>query len=245
MTGTRNNSETLASALKQPSPLCRINIRKGLNSLKREIPGGDTFMHLGLQRVDLNAFIYHKCLKSKQPNKSFGTFWNKIWPWLCCYLKANEQIQRENFGKSSFVWGLLGGWVMDADTGGCVSMFPPCRPGQRDHRFNGWWAAGAPAHHRAARGNRFTLSFLSCCRLSFSGSSVPGVMDPFPVFLPQAEKARSLGAIVYCVGVKDFNETQVKPLPVPRIPAASGRLATFPYVPNIWSGVRINSSTSL
>lgn len=33
------------------------------------------------------------------------------------------------------------------------------------------------------------------------------------VILPlfqQAEKARSLGAIVYCVGVKDFNETQVK-----------------------------------
>lgn len=25
----------------------------------------------------------------------------------------------------------------------------------------------------------------------------------------QAERARSLGAIVYCVGVKDFNETQV------------------------------------
>uniref|UniRef100_A0A8D0AWV9 ANTXR cell adhesion molecule 1c n=1 Tax=Sander lucioperca TaxID=283035 RepID=A0A8D0AWV9_SANLU len=29
----------------------RVNIRKGLNSLKREIPGGDTFMHLGLERV--------------------------------------------------------------------------------------------------------------------------------------------------------------------------------------------------
>lgn len=29
-------------------------------------------------------------------------------------------------------------------------------------------------------------------------------------FLSQAARARALGAIVYCVGVKDFNETQVK-----------------------------------
>ncbi len=36
------------------SLLCRIDIRKGLNALKREIPGGDTFMHLGLQRVSLS-----------------------------------------------------------------------------------------------------------------------------------------------------------------------------------------------
>uniref|UniRef100_A0A674MKL2 ANTXR cell adhesion molecule 1c n=1 Tax=Takifugu rubripes TaxID=31033 RepID=A0A674MKL2_TAKRU len=32
----------------------RIDIRKGLNALKRVIPGGDTFMHLGLQRVYSN-----------------------------------------------------------------------------------------------------------------------------------------------------------------------------------------------
>lgn len=44
--------------------------------------------------------------------------------------------------------------------------------------------------------------------------SIPDVMDPFPVFPQQAETARSLGAIVYCVGVKDFNETQVNSLPV-------------------------------
>uniref|UniRef100_A0A3Q3KT15 Anthrax toxin receptor 1 n=1 Tax=Mastacembelus armatus TaxID=205130 RepID=A0A3Q3KT15_9TELE len=31
----------------------RVDIRKGLNALKREIPGGDTFMHLGLQRVSV------------------------------------------------------------------------------------------------------------------------------------------------------------------------------------------------
>lgn len=30
----------------------------------------------------------------------------------------------------------------------------------------------------------------------------------FPVYV-QAQRARSLGAIVYCVGVKDFNQTQV------------------------------------
>lgn len=95
---------------------------------------------------------------------------------------------------------------MDADTGSYVSS----RPGQRDHRLNGWRAAGAPAHHRAGRGSRVPLDFLSCRRHSFGCSSVPDVIDPLPVFLRQAEKARSLGAIVYCVGVKDFNETQVK-----------------------------------
>lgn len=29
----------------------RETIRKGLNVLRREIPGGDTFMHLGLEKV--------------------------------------------------------------------------------------------------------------------------------------------------------------------------------------------------
>uniref|UniRef100_A0A3B4TTE6 ANTXR cell adhesion molecule 1c n=1 Tax=Seriola dumerili TaxID=41447 RepID=A0A3B4TTE6_SERDU len=38
----------------------RVDIRKGLNALKREIPGGDTFMHLGLQRVtQLYVFSRH------------------------------------------------------------------------------------------------------------------------------------------------------------------------------------------
>lgn len=32
--------------------LPREYIRKGLNVLKREIPGGDTFMHLGLEQVE-------------------------------------------------------------------------------------------------------------------------------------------------------------------------------------------------
>uniref|UniRef100_A0A665UWE1 Anthrax toxin receptor 1 n=1 Tax=Echeneis naucrates TaxID=173247 RepID=A0A665UWE1_ECHNA len=35
----------------------RLDIRKGLNALKREIPGGDTFMHLGLQRVSTASVI--------------------------------------------------------------------------------------------------------------------------------------------------------------------------------------------
>lgn len=119
---------------------------------------------------------------------------------------------------------------MDAVTGRYLSS----RPGQRDHRLNGRRAAGGPAHQRAARGNRFMLDFLSCRRLGFSCSSIPDVIEAFPVFVQQAEKARSLGAIVYCVGVKDFNETQVKPLPVPRIPAASDGLTCFPYVLHIW-----------
>lgn len=38
--------------------LCRVDIRKGLNALKREIPGGDTFMHLGLQRVSLCCSVF-------------------------------------------------------------------------------------------------------------------------------------------------------------------------------------------
>lgn len=40
-------------------PLCRVDIRKGLNSLKREIPGGDTFMNLGLKMVVLFHDAFH------------------------------------------------------------------------------------------------------------------------------------------------------------------------------------------
>ncbi|KAJ8250738.1 hypothetical protein COCON_G00226600 [Conger conger] len=87
----------------------RDKIQKGLNSLKKEIPGGDTFMHLGLE-------------------------------------KANEQIYYENYGTASVIIALTDGElnVQQLDTA------------QRE-----------------------------------------------------AERARSLGAIVYCVGVKDFNETQL------------------------------------
>ncbi|KAJ8284712.1 hypothetical protein COCON_G00035620 [Conger conger] len=87
----------------------RDEIRKRLNVLSREIPGGDTFMHLGLQ-------------------------------------KANEQIQRENFGTASVIIALTDGEL-------------------NEHQ-------------------------LTDAQL-------------------EAERARSLGAIVYCVGVKDFNETQL------------------------------------
>uniref|UniRef100_A0A672FDC6 ANTXR cell adhesion molecule 1c n=1 Tax=Salarias fasciatus TaxID=181472 RepID=A0A672FDC6_SALFA len=37
----------------------RVNIRKGLNALKREVPGGDTFMHLGLQDVSFVILRLH------------------------------------------------------------------------------------------------------------------------------------------------------------------------------------------
>ncbi|KAM9424590.1 anthrax toxin receptor 1 [Pholidichthys leucotaenia] len=87
----------------------RVDIIKGLNALKKEIPGGDTFMHLGLQR-------------------------------------ANEQIRKENAGTASVIIALTDGEL-------------------HDHQF----------------------------------------IDA----QKQARDARSLGAIVYCVGVKDFNETQL------------------------------------
>uniref|UniRef100_A0A672YXQ6 ANTXR cell adhesion molecule 1c n=1 Tax=Sphaeramia orbicularis TaxID=375764 RepID=A0A672YXQ6_9TELE len=88
---------------------CRVDIQKGLNALKREIPGGDTFMHLGLQR-------------------------------------ANEQIHRENFGTASVIIALTDGELQE---------------------------------HQLITAQQ------------------------------EAERARALGAIVYCVGVKDFNETQL------------------------------------
>ncbi|XP_072311817.1 anthrax toxin receptor 1 [Eucyclogobius newberryi] len=87
----------------------RVDIQKGLNVLEREIPGGDTFMNLGLQR-------------------------------------ANEQIHRENFGTASVIIALTDGELQE---------------------------------HQLITAQQ------------------------------EAERARSLGAIVYCVGVKDFNETQL------------------------------------
>ncbi|XP_027014891.1 anthrax toxin receptor 1 isoform X2 [Tachysurus fulvidraco] len=87
----------------------RDQITKGLNVLRKEIPGGDTFMHLGLQ-------------------------------------KANEQIHQENFGKASVIIALTDGELNE---------------------------------------------------------------QPLIAAQQEAARARALGAIVYCVGVKDFNETQL------------------------------------
>ncbi|XP_014328242.2 anthrax toxin receptor 1-like [Xiphophorus maculatus] len=87
----------------------RVNIQKGLNALKKEKPGGDTLMDLGLQR-------------------------------------ANDQIRKENFGTASVIIALTDGDL------------------QEQQLFDAQ---------------------------------------------QQAEEARRLGAIVYCVGVKDFNETQL------------------------------------
>ncbi|CAF92825.1 unnamed protein product, partial [Tetraodon nigroviridis] len=121
----------------------RINIRKGLNALKREIPGGDTIMHLGLQ-------------------------------------KANEQIKRENFGPASVIIALTDGEL------------------QEDELISAQQEVAASRSMSAVAAVSALAAF-----------SIPDVMDPFPVFPQQAETARSLGAIVYCVGVKDFNETQL------------------------------------
>lgn len=87
----------------------RVDIRKGLNALNKEIPGGDTYMDRGLQ-------------------------------------EANKQIHKENFGTASVIIALTDGELQD---------------------------------HQLDLAQR------------------------------EAERARSLGAIVYCVGVKDFNETQL------------------------------------
>ncbi|KAM4715859.1 anthrax toxin receptor 1 isoform 3-T3 [Anableps anableps] len=87
----------------------RVSIQKGLNALRKEKPGGDTLMDLGLQ-------------------------------------SANDQIRKENFGTASVIIALTDGDL------------------QEQQLFNAQ---------------------------------------------QQAEEARRLGAIVYCVGVKDFNETQL------------------------------------
>ncbi|XP_026079566.1 anthrax toxin receptor 1 [Carassius auratus] len=87
----------------------RNEITRGLNILKREIPGGDTFMNFGLK-------------------------------------EANEQIYQENYGTASVIIALTDGELNDSQ-------------------------------------------FVSAQQ--------------------EAQRARSLGAIVYCVGVKDFDQTQL------------------------------------
>lgn len=44
------------------------------------------------------------------------------------------------------------------------------------------------------------------CKLLYIKMSL---ISSFPFFFLQAQRARSMGAIVYCVGVKEFNQTQV------------------------------------
>ncbi|XP_062374960.1 anthrax toxin receptor 1-like isoform X2 [Sardina pilchardus] len=87
----------------------RDDITKGLDALRRVVPGGDTFMNLGLR-------------------------------------KANEQIYHGNYGTASVLIALTDGEL-------------------NQHQF-------------------ITAQ-------------------------QEADRARSLGAIVYCVGVKDFNQTQL------------------------------------
>ncbi|KAL2083096.1 hypothetical protein ACEWY4_020869 [Coilia grayii] len=87
----------------------RDDITRGLNALRRVVPGGDTFMNLGLR-------------------------------------KANEQIYHGNYGTAS---------VLIALTDGELNQYQ------------------------------------------------------FITARQEADRARSLGAIVYCVGVKDFNQTQL------------------------------------
>lgn len=94
--------------------LCRVDIRKGLNALKREIPGGDTFMHLGLQRVSNSRYAFSCYLKLKikyfygkerikaqwiSSNLKSLPFSDNLTIKMSFDLKANEQIHQENFGK--------------------------------------------------------------------------------------------------------------------------------------------------
>lgn len=126
-------------------------------------------------------------------------------------------------------------------------MYASSRHSQRDHCINRWRTAGTPAHLCTARGRNFTLSlnFLNCFSnrteleaetfWQFSGSN-----RFIPLFFQQAERARSLGAIVYCVGVKDFNETQVITMQIQWIHAIFGQLTHFPNMSYIWFEIKNN-----
>ncbi|NWV75797.1 ANTR1 protein, partial [Dasyornis broadbenti] len=108
------NRQVPPTALLQKYPLSLLSntIRQGLDILKAEVPGGDTFMHEGFKR-------------------------------------ANEQIYHETYGgvrTASVIIALTDGELQDAQ---------------------------------------------------------------FYYAEQEANRARSFGAIVYCVGVKDFNETQL------------------------------------
>ncbi|XP_026997984.1 anthrax toxin receptor 1 isoform X2 [Tachysurus fulvidraco] len=101
----RNSQGTIIMELTEN----RDEITKGLSVLKKVVPGGDTFMNLGLQ-------------------------------------KANEQIYHGNYGTASVIIALTDG---ELNTNQVITA------------------------------------------------------------QQEAQRARSLGAIVYCVGVKDFNQTQL------------------------------------
>lgn len=211
-------------------PLCRVDIRKGLNALKREIPGGDTFMNLGLQRVSLPSdasFIIWR-FRSNCEIRFSSYIWQHyliISPDIVLpHFKANEQIYRENFGKTHLTkkkikYNKILSHKCVTQTCGhravgspVTHLYVPSRHGQRDHRADRRRAAGAPAHHRAARG-RWLLNFSKGIiqKQKKMKRKLECPIKTIPPALQQAERARTLGAIVYCVGVKDFNETQVKP----------------------------------
>ncbi|CAL8302749.1 unnamed protein product [Lota lota] len=121
----------------------RAKIRKGLNALHNEIPGGDTCMDKGLQL-------------------------------------ANMQIYHENLGKCSER-------LIDKYT-----------------------------HTHIELQRLMIFPFLMCGIFSKGTASViialtDGELHEHQLSDAQqeAERARSLGAIVYCVGVKEFNETQL------------------------------------
>ncbi|KAI2657901.1 Anthrax toxin receptor 2 [Labeo rohita] len=122
----------------------RNEITRGLNILKREIPGGDTYMNLGLK-------------------------------------KANEQIYHGNYGTASVIIALTDGELNDKQ----------------------FVSAQQEASTQACGVATDVACFLADWHLLSNRA------DSFLSIYVQAQRARSLGAIVYCVGVKDFNQTQI------------------------------------
>lgn len=73
------------------------------------------------------------------------------------------------------------------------------RHGQRHHRAHRRRAERVAVRHGPAGGGSGSSSSGKCFGGGFTVSA-----------LFQAQRARSMGAIVYCVGVKEFNQTQVR-----------------------------------
>ena len=128
-------------------------------------------------------------------------------------LKANEQIRRENFGEHLITPVLRRPSTLNVEVTACSCLFS--RHSQCDHCTDRWRVAGAPAHQCTTTGKKkIPSSLIQRQELShhFAWQFSGAYSDSFACVFHQAEEARSLGAIVYCVGVKDFNETQVTQL---------------------------------
>lgn len=117
------------------------------------------------------------------------------------------QIYQERYGKGEHVS------LVDCVREPEASVF--CRHGQRHHRAHWWRTQRVAVRYSPARGETgFVWADGSSLLLFITfkrWKDFHHVLDRFTVStLPQAQRARSMGAIVYCVGVKEFNQTQVR-----------------------------------